>query len=484
MRARVVFFCLLAIGCALWLPEARSGAVVARGVLDHLLPPELVAAAGGPGAVRDARHLFSAPHEEWTAEDEEMERRFMRARLSLCWELGMWESVDQDRLAFMLERAGVGEPSREPVGRFFDGGPGLRGNVGYGVFFNEYSFFWTDMTAIVQNMVIPRTPGGDVYTWLYNTTTNRSNLGVEAFISYYAQSDFHFKVFDWAHPSPWQIDMPYTQLGEYIYDVPNPDGVWRQLLRVVNITRQHELNHWTNEVYLYNRYHDVWDLIYLYNYTTSSPSQNTYEPGDFYGSWGPIFETFQDHDGSNTPIGFDDSWVYQDGVVSKLAPGTSYVRIDDPSLSPPIFLVPNSGWAVGSTAGEPAEQVFEAEDGIHEIGHARGGAWVATPGEGMGWMLRGPFWTFPEGRMNAEFLAGIGQVSGPDEDICYLGIYDATASEYVVTDTLSRSDFVNRLYAHQFRYDFDAISGHEYEFVAFSFATVAFGVDRVVIVQN
>jgi hypothetical protein len=429
----------------------------------------------GDGArVRDVRHLWSLEARDRTSEDADFERQFMLARLRLVGELNMWDSIDEERLAHLIEKAGAEHTS----------GDGMRGNVGYGFFFNENSHHWTNITAILQKMIIPRTPGGDVYTWLYNTTTNRSNLGVEAFISYNSQSDFHFKVYDWANPSPWQIDMPYSTLGEYIYDEQNADGVWRQLLRVVNITRQHDPNDWTNEVYIYNRFRDTWDLIYLYSYVTTHPTQNTYEPGDFYGSWGPIFETFQDHDGSNKPIGWDDSLIYQDGVRSRLGPGNSWLRVDDPSLTPPIFLVPNSAWAVGTTQGEPADQLFEAEAGTHEIGHAAGEAWVATPAEGEGWMLRGPLWTFPDGRMNAEFLIGVAHASGPNVEVCLLGVWDATTSNYLVSDTLYRQDFVNDRYPHQFRYDFDAVAGHEYEFVVYSHANEAFGVDRVVVVKN
>jgi len=409
----------------------------------------------------------------------------MTARLVLLAERGTWESVDPGRLEYMLDRAGLGASSGEDLRLLLGGDPGTRGAVGYGIWFNDDAFLWTDVTAIVQNMIIPRTPGGDVYTWLYNTTTNRSNLGVEAFISYYAQSDFHFRVFDWARPAdPWQTDIPYNQLGEYIHDVQNPDGVWRQLLRVINVTQQHTLNNWTNKVYLYNRFREVWDLVYLYAYTTNNPSQNTFQPGDFYGSWGPIFETFQNHDGSNKPIGFDDSWIYQDGDISQLAPENSWIEIDDPSLYPPIFLVPNSAWAVGSTDGEPVDQVFEAEGGVHDLGRLYGDYWVASPGDGEGWMLRGPMWTFPAGRMNAEYLAGIAEVSGPDDPICMLGVWDATQGYYAAADTLYRSDFADDRAASPFRHDFNAVAGHQYEFVVYSLANEVLGMDRVVIVKN
>jgi hypothetical protein len=438
-----------------------------------------------PDRVRDARHFFDRSRENRPAEEAELERRFMAARLWLLAESGTWDSIDAERLGYMLEKAGMAAMSERDITCSLENGGIITGLVGYGAWFYNNSLLWTDVTAILQNMIVPRTPGGDVYTWLYNTTTNRSNLGVEAFISYYAQSDFHFKVYDWARPQdPWQTDIPYDQLGEYVYDAQNPDGVWRQLLQVINATEQHTLNNWTNRVYLYNRVHEAWDLVYEYAYTTTNPSQNTFEPNDFFGSWGPIFETFQDHDGSNTPIGFDDCWMYQDGIVSKLTPDNSWIDVQDPSLSPPIFLVPNSSWAVGSTDGEPVSQVFEAEAGDHEIGRLYGDYWVAGPAAGEGWMLRGPSWTLPAGRLNAEFLVGIASVSGPDDPVCLVGVWDATLGSYAASDTLTRSDFAADLTAAPFRYDFNAVDGYAYEFVVYSFANVALGIDRVVIVKN
>jgi hypothetical protein len=417
----------------------------ARSVTEICLPTDLEVLIGDPCRVRDMRDRFEPGEREWRIEEAP---------------------------------------------------PGTRGDVGFGVWFESHSLLWTDITAVLQDMICPRTPGGDVYTILYNTTTNRSNLGVEAFISYFAQNDFHFKVYDWARwffeQDPWQTNIPYEGLQDYVHDACNPDGVFRQILRVINITERTDFNDWINKVYLYNRKEGTWDLIYLYAYTTYYPNQNLYNTGDDYGSWGPIFETFQDHDGSNKPIGFHDCWIYQDGELYWLTPENSWVEIEDPAFDPPIYLVPNSSWAVGTTDGEPTNQVFEAEAGSHNIGRPYppgdglplGFGWIATPADGEGWLLRGPSWTLPTGRMNAEFQLAIANAQGSNDPICRVGVWDETTGSYAAEETIHRHDFAGSFHAEPFRYDFEAIDGHSYEFVVYSLAGETFGVDRVIIVKN
>lgn len=447
----------------------------ARSVTKIRLPAELEVLVGNPCRVRDMRDRFEPGERDWSSE-----------------ETGRRSTAERH----------PAQPGEAP--------PGTRGDVGYGVWFDPYSLIWTDITAILQDMICPRTPGGDVYTILYNTTTNRANLGVEAFISYYAQNDFHFKVFDWAlwfyGQNPWQTNIPYEDLQDYIHDARNPDGVFRQILRVINITERTDFNDWMNKVYLYNRKEGTWDLIYLHAYSTFYPNQNLYNTGDDYGSWGPIFETFQDHDGSNKPIGFHDCWIYQDGELYRLTPDNSWIDVQDPSLDPPIYLIPNSSWSVGTTDGEPTNQVFEAEAGNHDIGRPYppgrlpgkglppqesdlrglplGFGWIATPADGEGWLLRGPSWTLPSGRMNAEFQLAIANAQGSNDPICRVGVWDETTESYAAEETIRRHDFAGSFHTEPFRYDFEAIDGHSYEFVVYSLAGETFGVDRVIIVKN
>ncbi|TAH37354.1 MAG: hypothetical protein EYC70_10305 [Planctomycetota bacterium] len=361
------------------------------------------------------------------------------------------------------------------------------GGVGYGFFFTEGTLNWSSSTASYQSMIAPRTPGGDVNTWLYNTTTNRSNLGVEAFISYFAQQDFHFKVFDWARypAAPWQTDIVYGGLGEYISSVQNDDSTYRQELFAVNETFHGSGNNWTNRVWLENRVDDVLDLVYSYTYTLSNPNQNTYQTGDYFGSWAPIFETFQDHDGSNTPIGWNDFWLVQDGVMRGLTTGVSYARNDDPELFPPIFLTPNNAWAVGTTAGEPAVTAREAETGQHRIGQLNGDGWMAGPAHGTGLMFLGPpFNNVPGGRKNAEFRFKVDSLTGPGGALATYGVYDATTATVVAQDDLFLSDFNAANDYDPFRMDFNAVAGHNYRLVVRSYGLVNLTLDRVALVKN
>jgi hypothetical protein len=440
------------------------------------LPADLEVLVGDPTRVRDMRNRFDPVDGEWCSDNS-------------------------DRVS--IAKRGPNRYGEDP--------PLTRGGVGYGVCFESHSLLWTDITAVLQDMIVPRTPGGDVYTDLYLVTTNRSNCGTEAYISYHAQDDFNFVIWDWGrwflHMDTTQTVIPYEYLGDYIHDACNPDGVFRQILRVINITERTDFNDWNNMVYLYNRKEGIWDLVYFYAYTTLYPNQNLYNTGDPYGSWGPTFETFQDHDGSNKPIGFDECWIYQDGELYMLTPDNSWIEIQDPDLDPPIFLVPNLSWAVGSTEGEPENQVFEAEAGSHEIGQPYpppvplpgkglsppepgprnfplGFGWIATPADGEGWLLRGPSWTLPSGRMNAEFQLAIANADGSNDPICVIGVWDETTGNYAAVDTLNRHDFARSSHGEPFRYDFEAIADHPYEFVVYSLAEETFGVDRVIIVKN
>ena len=57
------------------------------------------------------------------------------------------------------------------------------GGVGEGIFYNpDFKTSWGLGTSFSCDYVCPTPPGGNVNTWLYITATNRSGLGVEAFV--------------------------------------------------------------------------------------------------------------------------------------------------------------------------------------------------------------------------------------------------------------------------------------------------------------
>jgi hypothetical protein len=355
------------------------------------------------------------------------------------------------------------------------------GGVGYGYWYGDADLPWTSDTVLLQKLVAPRKPGGDVTTWLYNTATNRSELGVEAFISYYAQDEFAFKVFDWArYPAdPWQVELPYATLGDYLDVVASPDGTFRQELQLANRTALVSAPaDWVNQVFLYNRVARTWDLVYSYAYTTGSAADNTFEPGDFYGSWGPIFETFQDHDGSNLPIGSNGSWLVQDGVRHQLTASNTVRQIDDPDLDPPVFDQASYGFAVGDASAEPAVTVLEAEDGAHTMGQAHGPGWAAGPADGAG-VLVSRSTVLDGGRVGVAFQLGVGALQTAGAAVATVEVWDDTAGTLVRTLDVFDTDFLVPRIVRPVRVELDSVSGHDYRFEVQVHGVQTLVVDRI-----
>jgi hypothetical protein len=119
------------------------------------------------------------------------------------------------------------------------------GGVGYGVFYTPpFKTGWGHGTSLAWDIVCPTPPDGNVNTWLYLTATNRSAMGVEAFISYNGQSNTHFRVFDWARTDHWQTDIPLSGLDNYL-TMESAHGHPYQVLPVWNshmANQQHDLS--------------------------------------------------------------------------------------------------------------------------------------------------------------------------------------------------------------------------------------------------
>jgi hypothetical protein len=82
------------------------------------------------------------------------------------------------------------------------------GGVGHGMFCTSaFRTAFQTGTGIAWGIVCPSPPGGNVSDWLYLTATNRSSMGVEAFIAYHGQTDITFGVFDWARSPMWQAQI-------------------------------------------------------------------------------------------------------------------------------------------------------------------------------------------------------------------------------------------------------------------------------------
>jgi hypothetical protein len=223
------------------------------------------------------------------------------------------------------------------------------GGVGEGVFYTpDFKTSWGLGTSISCDFVCPVPPGGNVNTWLYLTATNRSGLGVEAFVSYDGQETPHFRVYDWARTDPWQIDSPFTALENYLTTI-SAHGVPYPALPVWNSTWAIGANQYRNQALLYNNARGGWDIVYQYDYAATEAQQKA----GWIGSWAPIVETFQSLYVQTNPmgalaalvIGSDNNGVW--GSWTPPSPSNSYLRTDNVGFNL-VFVDPNYAFVVNS----------------------------------------------------------------------------------------------------------------------------------------
>lgn len=227
--------------------------------------------------------------------------------------------------------------------------PPVPGGVGYGFFYTTaFKPAFYGGTSMYFEIVCPRPPGGNVNTWLYLTGMNRASRGIEAFVSYYAQQEPHFKVFDWARTDHWQIDCPFGALASYL-GTDSAHGASYPVLGVWNSTYQISASDWRNEAWLWNRSANRWDLIYRYDYAATQADETT----GWIGSWGPIVETFQTSYNSTSPMGALRTMLISRGSSGSwgswqlLSAANSYVRTDNVGFYV-VFLDPNYALVVDS----------------------------------------------------------------------------------------------------------------------------------------
>ncbi|RSX55939.1 hypothetical protein D2E26_0502 [Bifidobacterium dolichotidis] len=211
------------------------------------------------------------------------------------------------------------------------------GGVGYGAFFqDQFQYGFTSGTSLLYSIICPSQVGGNVYSHLYLTSTNRAAKGVEAFISYLGQDTLVFKVFDWAQPESdrWQVYMPYSELSDYLTTQP-VNGEGRQIVTVQNTTVQVSSTQWMNAVWLKNYRTNSFDRVYSYTYNVTLSDQRD----SHYGEWGPIVETFQEHFENTNVVGFNN--VY---FKSKTTDYTSKTWNDWELLTDDVSYIRNDGY--------------------------------------------------------------------------------------------------------------------------------------------
>jgi hypothetical protein len=225
----------------------------------------------------------------------------------------------------------------------------IPGGVGYGMFYtNAFRGTFARGTSFYYEIICPNKPGGNVNTWLYLTATNRAQKGVEAFVAYQGQNDTRFKVFDWARSDQWQTNIPLTNLTSYLRSTV-AHGRSLQVLVVQNSSVEIGANQWRNQVLLHNRAANRWDLVYQFDYASTTTEQQD----GWSGSWGPIVETFQNRYSNTKSLGFLNSMLMardatgQWGNWSVLTANQSTIRNDDQGFSP-LFIDPNFSVVVKS----------------------------------------------------------------------------------------------------------------------------------------
>jgi hypothetical protein len=224
------------------------------------------------------------------------------------------------------------------------------GGVGYGTYFDpNFKTSFDAGTEITWNVVCPPAPGGNVNNYLYITSTNRSSLGVEALVSYSPGGQLSFMVYDWAQTSDrrWQVNLP--DLSQY-FGTQTYNGQNYRILSIWNSTSRTAPQTWRNSVFLFDRQQrNDWVLVYQFDY----PAADAAQKADYFGSWGPIVETFQSLFSGTNPMGAlnvqlrsanpTGNW----GEWSTLGASQSIVRTDNVGFHQ-TFLDPDFNWIITS----------------------------------------------------------------------------------------------------------------------------------------
>ncbi|WP_328965670.1 hypothetical protein [Streptomyces virginiae] len=296
-----------------------------------------------PGEPGDEREKFACITEEYPDEVAEAARRaFLLSKLHSARTHPEGDIDDREHLvAALADRLGLDEQGKEEE---------VGGGVGYGFFYNEgFRRAFATGTSLGWDILCPDLPGGNVNNYLHLTAMNRAALGLEAFVSYYAQTAPRFKVYDWARPAtPWQLDLPWSFMNPYLRDVPFHRA--RQAMGVTNTTVEVVPGTWRNTVHLWNASAGRYDLVYLFDYPATLAQQIAIR---YSGSWGPIIETRQPSYSGTEPMGaFATSLTTRDytgiwGPWAFLGRYDSYVRKDNLGFVVE-FLDPNYNFAVKS----------------------------------------------------------------------------------------------------------------------------------------
>lgn len=226
----------------------------------------------------------------------------------------------------------------------------IPGGFGAGITFTDsFKHNFTNGTRISYDIICPKTAGGNNSTWLFLTSTNRADFGVEALCDYYGQNDFCFQVYDWADSRGYVVTIPYEDLmSEGLIRTKTIDGKSYPFITVQSVTELVSGNTWRNIVWLSGNGFFV--QVYYYEYTSSAALQQN--GGNSSHWWGPIVETFQDTYSGTNSMGYDNTYLMSSDANSvwgnwvSLNTSNSYLSYHQGLHS--IYTKPNSSWIVNS----------------------------------------------------------------------------------------------------------------------------------------
>jgi len=321
------------------LQDAGGSPTVYSRALDRVLP------------VRDARAEFAQGSGKSRQEERAEVQAFLASKKRLILAHPQMTAQEKQTAIAEIDARSAAPAVAEAEEEEDPADPPPPGGVGFGFYYDpSYKIAWETGSALEVSIVCPTVAGGNVNDWLYLTSTNRTGKGVEALISYFAQDELSFKVYDWAQPDAdrWQVDRPYSQLLDYL-GLLEIDGKPYQTLHELNSTHQTGTFSWSNEVSLFNPISQQLDLVYSYDYSATIWEQKSGSAG----FWAPIVETFQDRYSGTRPLGFastnlaprlaESGW----GAWEALSPSTAHLQKDFESFRI-VYLNPNDTWIVTS----------------------------------------------------------------------------------------------------------------------------------------
>ncbi len=186
-------------------------------------------------------------------------------------------------------------------------------------------------TAIRYVIIFPEAVGGDFKSYLYLTSSNRSEKGTESHVAFVGNDPPAFWIYDWSIPGDTQRlvrQVPISKMGKYTFPASDPSFRLRGIL-VMNETRLVEATTWTNCVHLgvlENGQLDHFDTIYSNTYELVS---NADQQPHLNGFWGPEVECFQNFAQQIDTVGFSGCWLVQDGNATLLNDSNTVLHDDN-----------------------------------------------------------------------------------------------------------------------------------------------------------